>query len=219
MNRSEFPIFQGQRFVCGPPFQDSKECLKLRRIDPSYVLCYKCCLCKSIHRAENKKETGTNVRAVTVPLKSITSFFQRSKSKTMPERTPVLPYYIHPIRPLSARPRETIRISFNKFIPKPLQSSNSSKSLIHPMTARTDTETAPSSSRPSVLISPKTALQLNMERPKSMERPRSRPPSADQISICLRDEAQATRYSRGLSKPYASRITPTNEKITRAFTG
>jgi hypothetical protein len=177
MNRGEFPIFQGQRFVCGLPFQDSKECWKLRRIDPSYVLCYKCCLYKSIHRAENKKKTETNGRAITVPLNSTTSSFQRSKSKTMPERTPVLPYYIHPIRPLSARPRETIRISFNKYIPKPLQSSYSSKSLVHPMTARTDTETAPSSSRPSTPISPKTTLQLNLERP------RSRPPSADSMSM------------------------------------
>lgn len=181
MERGEFPRSKSHRFVCGLPFQ-SNECWKLRRIDPSYVLCYKCCLYESMHRAEDMKETRTTLRAVTEPSDSSHSLFRRSNSKTMPERKPVLPYYLHPIRPLSAVPVETIRISFNKFIPKPLQSlySSTTKShlISHAATARTEIETARTSSRPLTPLIRNTSPRLNSERPRS-----AKPPSLDQINM------------------------------------
>jgi hypothetical protein len=135
-----------------------------------------------MHRAENMKKTRTNLRAVTAPSYSSPSLFQGSNSKTMPERKPVLPYYIHPIRPLSAVPVETIRISFNEFIPKPLQSLYSSTTkpqlILHVATARTEIETARTSSRPSTPLIRNTTPRLNTERPRS-----ARPPTLDQINM------------------------------------
>lgn len=175
MNRSELPKrLEGQRFVCGPPFQDSKECWKHRRTDPNYLLCYKCSLYESMHRPEIIKETGMNFRTVPSNSSSTTSVFQRSKSK-LQEREPVLPYYIHPIRPLSALPAPFTKTSFNKFVPTPLlrssltSSSKSTSPLMHlsrPVTAKTEMETMNSSSRPSSPIGLNVTFRLDSERHK-----------------------------------------------------
>lgn len=103
-----------RRYICGSTSENSPTCWQLRAENSDYQLCYRCHLYENIQ--EEERIATKNLRA------SSTIRSLKTDSLASGTRSPVKPYYIHPIRPLTAVTAPSFAVTFNQFSTGPVVS-------------------------------------------------------------------------------------------------